>query len=1060
MGLFRAAWSNCSLAYGLCLFQDKVLVVQAMKKLGKFEIIQKVGQGAMGVVYKAHDPMIDRIVALKTLTTGLSEDPNLLKRFYSEARSAGSLRHPNIVTIYELGHEGDIPFIAMQFLKGESLDKIIDRLPNLSLSQKVGFIVYVCRALEYAHKQNPPVIHRDIKPGNVMVAPDGSVVVVDFGIARLGESTMSQSAGMLIGTLGYMSPQLFRGATADPRSDIWATGVMFYEVLAYRRPFKGETPAALMSSIVLEEPRSILEAAPGTPAEIRTILDRMLAKDVEARYQNMEEVLMDLEPVWRELLHSDISILFENSQRFFREGDLLAAKSEVVQILNWEPSNLQAKILGDRINAELRRQQVFPQVKARVESAQKLLAEGRNEEAKSEAEAALKLDSSFQPAQQVVRQANAALEREREITRAIHASKQRMAEGALTEAETQLDKVLALDPSNAAVRDQIRQVRDERLRREQRKQRNTLLNRARTFLTNLQYDDCINLLLAAEKQFPEDLEILTLLETARNDQTEQKRQALFAEARDHLNAQRFDAALKALDILVEQFPPDASEKSLRTRALQARDRWKREQRLNEGKSELRALLKEKKFQESIARGEELLREIQADLELTELLDFARTEQSQIERKHRVDRFTEQIQQAIKNGHLPEAIQIAERALLEFPQNTEVLTLLDRTRKEQAEKEKQELLKQRLREMERMLERQELTEAIDLARQTISTIGPDPRLADALQKAEREREFREQKKRRQDGTLQMARTMLDKNNMADTTLLLNEALGTKLFPANDPRIRSLLEEIEVKKVPPSQSPNVPSTQQRAAAAAFPDVLSSLSTSDPAKDYVYMHGAPMPEAPSRAEQTAGIAGGSASSEPPSGGGPIPVQSAPFSSSESRTPASSSLTSASSEIDLGGKEKPHHALGPLEKYFATFVGPIASIIVQRAASKAKDREELFSLLAARLPSEKDREVFFTRKEELLGGAEIQSRKETSTLGSAVQPSLVARSVELTPATVRHASELLARYIGPVARILTEREVQRADSLRTLYLSLAEHLRNRAERAQFLREAGFPES
>jgi eukaryotic-like serine/threonine-protein kinase len=1030
-----------------------------MKKLGKFEIIQKVGQGAMGVVYKAHDPMIDRIVALKTLTTGLSEDPNLLKRFYSEARSAGSLRHPNIVTIYELGHEGDIPFIAMQFLKGESLDKIIDRLPNLPLSQKVGFIVHVCRALEYAHKQNPPVIHRDIKPGNVMVCPDGSVVVVDFGIARLGENTMSQSAGMLIGTLGYMSPQLFRGATADPRSDIWATGVMFYEVLAYRRPFKGETPAALMSSIVLEEPRSILEAAPGTPTEIGTILDRMLAKDVEARYQNMEEVLRDLEPVWMELLHSDISILFENSQRLFREGDLLAAKSEIVQILNWEPSNLQAKILGDRINAELRRQQVFPQVKARVESAQKLLAEGRNEEAKSEAEAALKLDSSFQPAQEVVRQANAALEREREIRRAIHASKQRMAEGALTEAETQLDKVLALDPSNAAVRDQIRQVRDERQRREQRKQRDTLLNRARTFLTNLQYDDCINLLLAAEKEFPGDPEILKLLETARNDQTEQKRQALLAEVRDHIDAQRFDAALKALDVLMEQFPSEASEKSLRTRALQARDQQKREQRLSEGKSELRALLKEKKFQESIARGEELLREIQADLELTELLEFARTEQSQIERKHRLDQSTEQIQQAIKNGRLPEAIQIAERALLEFPQNTELLTLLDGTRREQAEKEKQELLKQRLREMERMLERQELTEAIDLARQTITTIGPDPRLADTIQRAEREREFREQKKRRQDETLQMARTMLDRNNIADTTLLLNEALETKLFPVNDPRIRSLLEEIDVKKVPPTQSPNVPSTQQRATAAAFPGVLSSPSTGDPAKDYVYMRGAPMPEAPGHAEQTAGTAEGSASSQLPSGSRPIPVQSAPF-SFESRTPAPSSLTSASSEIDLGRKEKPHHALGPLEKYFATFVGPMASIIVQRAASNAKDREELFALLAAKLPSEKDREVFFTRKEELLGGAETQSRKETSTPGSAVQPSSVARSAELTPATVRHASELLARYIGPVARLLTEREVHHADSLRTLYLSLAEHLRNRAERAQFLREAGFPES
>src|ERR1700751_5258663 len=146
-----------------------------------------------------------------------------------------------------------------------------------------------------------------------MVGPDGSVMVVDFGIARLGETSISQSSGLLIGTLGYMSPQLFQGGTADARSDIWATGVMFYELLAYRRPFRGENAAALMSNVVLEEPRLITEAAPGTPEEVAHILSRMLAKKTDERYQSMDEVLMDLEPVWKRLLHTDISILLENS---------------------------------------------------------------------------------------------------------------------------------------------------------------------------------------------------------------------------------------------------------------------------------------------------------------------------------------------------------------------------------------------------------------------------------------------------------------------------------------------------------------------------------------------------------------------------------------------------------------------------------------------------------------------------------------------------------------------------------------------------------------------------
>lgn len=1028
-----------------------------MNKLGKFEIIAKVGQGAMGVVYKAHDPFIDRIVALKTLTTGLAEDPNLLRRFYSEARSAGSLRHPNIVTIYELGHEGEMPFIAMQFLNGESLDKIIDRMPNLPLSQKIGFIVSVCRALDYAHKQTPPVIHRDIKPGNVMVAPDGTVVVVDFGIARLGESTVSQSAGLLVGTLGYMSPELFRGATADARSDIWATGVTFYELLAYRRPFKGESAAALMSSIILEEHRSILEAVPGTPEEVRDILDRMLAKEADARYQSMEKVLMDLEPVWKRLLHSDISILLENSQNLLQEGDLLAAKSEIGLVLNWEPSNTSAKALADKISAELHRQQVFPQVKARVEHAQKLLAEGRSEEAKCEAEAALKLDSSFQPAREIVRQAQAALERMREISRAIHASRQRTAEGALTEAETQLDKVLALDPANAAAQELLKQIHDERSRRERRKQRENLLQRARTFWTKSEYENCINLLVSADKEFSGDPEILKFLETARQDWAEQRRQDLLGEIRNQLNALQFEDALKSLEAFLTQFPSDATANNLRTHALQGRDRQKREQRLNEGKSELRALIKGKNYQRAMSRGEELQCEFEADFELSELLAFTRAEHSQMEKKRRLDQFTGQIQEAIEKGRFSEAIQVVEMALPEFPKDASILALLDRATKEQAQKEKQALIKQRLLEVERMLKRQQLTEAIDLARQTIATIGPDLKLADALQRAEKEREFREQKKRRQSEIMQMARTMLDENKDGEAASLLNEAVETKLFPADDPQIAMLLQQIAVKQLPPpTPVPDDRPATKQAAAAAFGDIVSSPSQGDPAKDYVYMRRDAMPEVPGHAQQNAGASETSASL--PRAG---PTQPPGFSPSNATIAPLPAPASSALEADVRRGEKEHEILGPIQKFLATFLGPMAGIIVQRAAAKTKNREELFAFLAARLPSEKDRQALLARKDDLLRDVvQFQPMKESSTGESAVQPSASSSAADLTPAAIRRASELLTPYLGPVSGVLTQRAAERADSLRALYLILAEHLKDRTERARFLREAGCPDS
>lgn len=214
-------------------------------RLGKFEIIDKIGQGAMGVVYKARDPFIGRLVALKTITTGPADNPDLLERFYREAQSAGDPQHPNIVTIFELGKEGDTPFIAMQFLDGGSLDKLIEVRTHIPLSQKVGYIVFVCRALDYAHKHEPAVIHRDIKPGNVIVTKEGVVKVVDFGIA-CGTDIGKTQTGSLIGTLGYMSPQQFRNIPADVQSDIWAVGIMFYELLAGRRPFEGDNSATLI----------------------------------------------------------------------------------------------------------------------------------------------------------------------------------------------------------------------------------------------------------------------------------------------------------------------------------------------------------------------------------------------------------------------------------------------------------------------------------------------------------------------------------------------------------------------------------------------------------------------------------------------------------------------------------------------------------------------------------------------------------------------------------------------------------------------------------------------
>lgn len=266
-----------------------------MKQLGRYEILDELGRGAMGVVFKARDPLIGRLIALKTITTFAAEDPGMVERFWREAKAAGALQHANIVTIHDVGEADGVPFIAMEYLEGESLAGLISRGAPLSLTEKVGYLVQTCRALQYAHRRS--VIHRDIKPANIVLTEEGVIKVVDFGIARVSDAPNTHT-GTLLGTLGYMSPQQIRGKRADGLSDIWSVGVVLYELLTGRRPFKGGNQADLMRSIVQDEPAALSDVLGGCPYQLVTISRRALAKNEANRYQSMEQLLLDLKSAW------------------------------------------------------------------------------------------------------------------------------------------------------------------------------------------------------------------------------------------------------------------------------------------------------------------------------------------------------------------------------------------------------------------------------------------------------------------------------------------------------------------------------------------------------------------------------------------------------------------------------------------------------------------------------------------------------------------------------------------------------------------------------------------
>ncbi|MFN8096076.1 MAG: serine/threonine-protein kinase [Vicinamibacteria bacterium] len=251
---------------------------------GRFEVIAELGQGAMGKVYRAHDPVLDRSVALKTVSPALLSRKDTLKRFEREARAAARLQHPNIVTIYEVGESEGTRYIAMELVEGVELTDVLAASAGYSIEQKVRIMADVCRGLDFAHKAG--VVHRDVKPANIRVAKDGTVKIVDFGIARIGESDMTQ-AGIVLGTPSYISPELLQGAPVDPRTDMWAVGVILYEMLSGRRPFEAATISGLVHKIV-HEPLPALDAARlGLPEALVAIVKRALDKDPAKRFPDL-----------------------------------------------------------------------------------------------------------------------------------------------------------------------------------------------------------------------------------------------------------------------------------------------------------------------------------------------------------------------------------------------------------------------------------------------------------------------------------------------------------------------------------------------------------------------------------------------------------------------------------------------------------------------------------------------------------------------------------------------------------------------------------------------------
>ena len=265
----------------------------SIQAVGRYEIIGELGRGAMGVVYKAQDPTIGRTVALKTMRLdvhGLESD-DVLRRFKNEARAAGVLNHPNIVTIYDAGEQDGMFYIAMEFIEGTTLHAVLAEKRVLTPEEIIHYSRQICKGLDYAHSNG--IIHRDIKPGNIMITADGTAKIMDFGIAKAGGGMTS--TGQVLGTPNYMSPEQVKGKVLDGRSDLFSFGVMLYEMVTGEKPFTGQNVTTIIYKIVHENPIPPRDLDVTIHPGLSAVVTKSLAKVPEERYQTGAELMKDLE---------------------------------------------------------------------------------------------------------------------------------------------------------------------------------------------------------------------------------------------------------------------------------------------------------------------------------------------------------------------------------------------------------------------------------------------------------------------------------------------------------------------------------------------------------------------------------------------------------------------------------------------------------------------------------------------------------------------------------------------------------------------------------------------